>query len=101
MKALDSTGHQLNVGDMVRIVGMPDLSGMSAEGMAESEPLFRYLVGKYKTITAFGSYGHAEINFRIKEDDTWSSHMVSLEPQLLRKRRHRTPNSSVRGIPRR
>lgn len=47
----------------MRVVDVPDLSGMSRHGVMESLPVFQYLVGKYKRIAAFNEYGYAELNF--------------------------------------
>jgi len=59
----DRNGRKLSVGDRVRVVDVPDLSGMSRHGVMESLPVFQYLVGKYKRIAAFNEYGYAELNF--------------------------------------
>jgi hypothetical protein len=86
----DIAGNVLKIGDTVRVIGVPDLSGMVPECRAESEPVFRSLVGKYRKIKAFDSTGGvepwAEIEFRIKTDGEWHTHWVYLEPTLLRKK---------------
>ena len=90
----DIEGNQLGLGDTVRIVGVPDLSGMAPECRGESDPVFRYLAGKYKKIVGFDTTGGAEtlaeLEFRLKEDGEWKTHWVWIEPALLRKKRKRT-----------
>jgi hypothetical protein len=34
---IDATGEPLAIGDIVRVVGVPDLSGMQSDGRAESQ----------------------------------------------------------------
>ena len=90
----DANGNELRAGDIVRIIGVPDLSGMAPECREESEPVFRCLVGKYKRIVAFdtseGMESLAELQFRMKEDDEWHTHWVWIEPFLLKKKRNRS-----------
>jgi hypothetical protein len=83
----DVTGQRISVGDMVRIIGLPDLSGMSKEGRAESMPVFEYLVGKYKRVEQFDEWGMAWLRFRIRRGISAGYHMVGIEPYLLRVRR--------------
>ena len=83
-KNLDRNGEAINVGDVVRIVGVPDLKGMSEEGIAESLPVFQYLVGKYKRVRGFDEYGCAEFDFVMRHiNSERSMHSVWLEPFLL------------------
>jgi hypothetical protein len=63
---VDVAGRTLNQGDEVRVVGVPDLGGMSPAGRRETLPVFRHLVGTYKRIAGFDRYGHAELMFRIR-----------------------------------
>jgi hypothetical protein len=82
---IDCDGSALQAGDEVLILGVPDLSGMSAECRAESQPVFEHLKGKKKRILAFDEYGHAEIEFRFPENAKSVGHTVWLEPYLLKK----------------
>jgi len=83
-KRIDRAGKKLNVGDRIRVVGVPDLSGMTAAGRREALPVFEYLVGKYKRIVAFDGFGCAELAFRIRHSDGDQSwHSVWIEPFLL------------------
>ena len=83
-KPYDRNGKTIKVGDIVRIVGVPDLSGMSQDGIAESLPVFQYLVGKYKRVRGFDEYGCAEFSFIMHHtsgERGW--HSVWVEPFLL------------------
>lgn len=82
---LDAEGRTLQVGDTVRVIGVPpDIQNWSDDQKAFSLPAFHHLVGKYKRIADFDEYGHAEIRFRMKEADAWGDHTVWLEPRLLK-----------------
>ena len=88
---LDATGARLKVGDVVRVVGIPDLKGMTRSGVRETLPVFRYLVGKYKRVGAFDSRGCVELSFSIRGIANGSViHTVWLEPFLVRIRRRRS-----------
>jgi hypothetical protein len=80
----DVTGKPIKVGDVVRVIGVPDLSGMSSSGRAESEPVFSHLVGTYKRVREFDEYGYAWLMFRIRSGQHAGLHSVGIEPQLLR-----------------
>lgn len=83
----DVAGERLKVGDIVRVVGVPDLTGMSTDCRAESLPVFQYVVGKYKRITEFDEWGQAWLGFNIRKGPSAGYHSVGIEPYLLRKRR--------------
>lgn len=89
MPRRDASGATLRVGDVVRVVGVPDLSGMAPECQAESLPVFRHLVGKYKRVTEFDEYGLAWLMFRIRRGPHAGLHTVGIEPWLLKLRRVR------------
>lgn len=80
----DVTGKPIKVGDIVRIIGVPDLSGMSADCQAESAPVFRHLVGTYKQVREFDEFGHAWLSFKIRGGPHSGDHSVAIEPYLLR-----------------
>jgi hypothetical protein len=86
LKQEDCTGKKIYAGDLVQIVGYPDLSGMSPRARRESEPVFRYLRGKYKKVLSFSPNGLAEIEFRIRKEKLSGLHTVWLEPYLLRQK---------------
>ena len=83
-KPYDRNGVKIKVGDVVRIIGIPDLSGMTKRGRTDAMPVFKYLVGKYKRVEAFDGFGCAEFAFVMKhEDGERSWHSVWIEPFLL------------------
>jgi hypothetical protein len=88
----DATGERLNVGDTVRVTGVPDLSSMSSACRAESIPVFQHLVGKYKRVEEFNEHGLAWLRFRIRKGPHAGLHSVGIEPWLLKIRRGRKEN---------
>jgi len=88
-KPIDATGRRIRVGDSVKVTGVPDLSGMAPDCIKESQPVFEYLVGKYKKVEEFDEYGFAWLRFVIRKGPSRGSHWVALEPFLLRVRRPR------------
>ena len=87
----DRTGRHLRAGDLVRIVGVPSLKGMSATGIAESLPVLRYLKGKSVRIDSFNDIGLAWLNFAIPAGKYKGWHGVAIESRLLERR----PNTSL------
>ncbi len=87
----DVNGVRLKVGDIVRVIGVPDLSGMAAEYRAESPPVFEHLVGRYKRIEEFDEFGSAWMRFQIRKGPQAGSHSVGIEPYLLKSRREKKP----------
>jgi hypothetical protein len=83
----DVTGERIRVGDIVRVIGCPDLAGMSPECRAESLPVFKHLLGKYKRVEEFDEYGQAWLRFKIRKGRHAGYHSVGIEPYLLRVRR--------------
>jgi len=81
----DCSGVPLRVGDEVRVCGVPDLSGMSEEGIKESLPAFRFAVGKKFRIRAFDRYGFVEIDLVIPFGEHRGWHGIVIEPYLTRK----------------
>jgi hypothetical protein len=79
----DRNGRRIRVGNRVRVIGIPNLRGMSKEGRAESLPVFRYLIGKYKRIAEFDEYGLARLDFAIRRGRHRGWHGVMIEPFLL------------------
>jgi hypothetical protein len=83
----DVAGERVRVGDIVRVIGAPDLAGMSPECRAESLPVFEHLVGKYKRVEEFDEFGMAWLRFKIRKGPHAGYHSVGIEPYLLRVRR--------------
>lgn len=86
-KPIDATGRRIRVGDTVKVIGVPDLTGMVPESVKESLPVFEYLVGKYKIVEEFDEYGFAWLRFIIRKGQSRGWHSVGIEPFLLRVRR--------------
>ena len=49
----DRDGRRLRVGDVVRVVGVPALTGLTEAARRDCLPVFRHLVGTYRTIAGF------------------------------------------------
>jgi hypothetical protein len=79
----DRGGRRIRVGDRVRIVGVPDLTGMAPVCIKESLPVFQHLVGKYKRVASFDQFGCAWIDFAISKGKSRGMHGVAIEPFLL------------------
>jgi hypothetical protein len=90
----DATGALLRLGDVVRIIGVPDLEGIHPDVRPETERIFKYLVGKYKRIAEFDERNEAGLWFRIRKGRDAGIHWVSIEPYLLRLRRARVASGS-------
>jgi hypothetical protein len=74
----------------VRVVKVPDLSGMRPRGRRESRAVFEHIIGTYKRVVAFNSLGWPELSFRILNGPYSGLHSVWIEPDLLRVRRTRS-----------
>ncbi len=91
----DVTGAPLHVGDTVRVIGVPDLKGMSEECRTESLRVFNHLVGSYKRIREFDEHGFAWLMFKIRRGADAGLHSVGIEPWLLKVRRTRETKSKL------
>lgn len=94
----DRDGRRLRIGDVVRVVGVPELKGMTEASRRDCLPVFRHLVGTYRTIAGFDALGYAEISFSIQRGPKQGLHWVTLEPYLLKRREER---GTERGTERR
>ena len=83
----DVNGERIRIGDLVRVIGVPDLAGMSPDCRAESLPVFQYLLGKYKRVKEFDEFGMVWLTFKIRKGPHAGYHSVAIEPYLLRVRR--------------
>lgn len=86
----DATGAPIRVGDVVRVLRVPDLSGMRPRGRRESLAVFEHILGTYRRVAAFNSLGWPELSFRILNGPHSGFHTVWIEPELLRVRRPRS-----------
>ena len=82
---LDRDGRRLKPGDRVRVLEVPDLSGMAKRPQAETARVFKHLLGTYKRIGSFDNLGFARISFRISSGALKGRHEVGIEPHLLRR----------------
>ena len=90
LRRRDIDGERVGVGDLVRVIGVPDLAGMSPQCRAESLPVFQHLLGKYKRVQEFDKFGMAWLRFTIRKGSHAGHHSVAIEPYLLRVRRFTT-----------
>ena len=81
----DSKGNKLKVGDKVRILALPELTGMTPDSLAETLPVFKRAIGTYRRIHAFSRHGLIELKLRIKETNGWGTHFIFIEPSLVAK----------------
>ncbi len=88
-KPLDAIGKRIKLGAIVRIVDVPDLTSMSHQQRAKSEPVFQHLLGTRKRVRGFDRHGFVELDFRIRKGRLCGWHSVALEPYLLRVSNHR------------
>ena len=79
------------------MVGVPALTGLSEATRRDCLPVFRHLVGTYRTINAFDELGFAELSFRIRSGAHRGMHWVTLEPFLLKRREERPAPKRRRG----
>jgi hypothetical protein len=89
MPPRDARGVEIRVGDLVRIVRIPDLSGMPRRRRRESRPVFEHILGRDKRVVAFNTLGWPELSFRIRTGPQAGLHTVWIEPELVRVRRAR------------
>lgn len=80
----DARDVAIRKGDVVRILGVPDLRDMFAEGRKETLPVFQLLVGKHLRVHAIDhERAHLELFFRVARGPYAAMHFVLLEPQLV------------------
>ena len=100
---IDCNGNTIRIGDTVRVVGVPDLSGMVASVRDYSLGVYRHLLGKYKVVKEFDEAGEVLLRFGIREGSYSGWHSVSIEPFLLRVRKSKsvggTSNNSFKPKP--
>jgi len=94
LEPLDAKGFVLREGDRVRILGIPDLSGLKPAFRKHSEPVFRHLIGLCKRIESFDPHGCAELFFTIRSGPCRGIHSVAIEPFLLLKQRPHLRNGN-------
>ena len=90
LQAFDTSARPVRQGDVVRVLRVPDLTGMSEEGRRECLPVFEHIVGTYKRVVRFDAQGLAELNSRIRSGPQRGFHTVWIETEHLRIRRVRS-----------
>ena len=87
----DARGRVIRKGSRVRIVGMPDLSGIrDPRARRHVERVFQHLQGQVKKVRGFSRYGFAEIFFKIRRRGPLGGwHGIEIEPKLLLAQRRR------------
>jgi hypothetical protein len=83
LKPIDARGRRIRKGDLVRVIGIPDLSTLHPEGRAETEPVFLHIRGTCKRIDEFNGHGLAELLFKVRAGPLAGWHSVAIEPNLL------------------
>src|SRR5437016_13345014 len=91
-KYRDRNGRTIRPGDIVRVVGTPDLAGCPPE----THRVFRRLVGTYRRVLGFDKLGNADLVFRIRAGRDRGLHVVGIEPRLLKSRD--AGRSNVRAV---
>jgi hypothetical protein len=81
----DVDGQTVRKGNIVRVLGIPDLSGMRDPYRRETEAVFRHILGSRKKVEGFDQFGCAILVFGIRSGPHAGSHSVAIEPHLIRK----------------
>jgi len=104
----DASGKRIRKGALVRVVGMPDLSGIRSPGaQRQVRAVFRHIQGRCKKVRGFSRYGYLELFFRIRSGRNAGRHGVEIEPHLVLVQRgagtpiRRSPKASNNRIERR
>ena len=81
----DVDGQTVSKGDFVQVLGVPDLSGMRDPYRAETEAVFKHILGTQRKVENFDQFGCAILVFGIASGPHAGSHSVAIEPHLIRK----------------
>jgi len=82
----DRDGRRLRAGDVVRIVGVPELSQTPRRDDLGTREVFEHIRGTYRRIASIDENGLVEIELRISKGRHAGLHFVWIEPFLLKKR---------------
>lgn len=93
-KPYDALGQPLMPGDIVRVIGTPDLCGMRPADLRRARAAFAHLVGTYRRIDGFDREGLAEIFFVVRRGALRGIHSVAIEPFLLRRKGTRSKSTN-------
>ena len=81
----DVDGRTVRKGDVVRILGIPDLRGMRDPYRRETEAVFKHIAGTRRKVHGFDQFGCAVLVFGIRSGRHAGSHSVAIESHLIRK----------------
>jgi len=81
----DVDGRTVREGDVVRVLGIPDLSGMRDPYRRETVAVFKHILGTKRKVGGFDQFGCAILVFGITSGPNAGSHSVAIEPHLIRK----------------
>jgi hypothetical protein len=84
----DARGAALHQGDLVRIVGLPNLGNLPIEDDLQTREVFQHLRGTVKRIRNFNIYGLAQFSFFVSTGPLAGYHSVCIEPWLLLRQRN-------------
>jgi hypothetical protein len=79
----DCSGRRIRPGARVRVVRIPNLSGMRPSQRRDTEAVFRHIFRTYRRVMGFDSKGYAELTVRIRRGSYKGLHIVGIEPNLL------------------
>ena len=86
LRRRDRSGRSIQQGDVVRVVGLPNLRGMRAPYRQETRAVFKHILGTRKRVEGFDQFGCAILAFGIRRGHRHAgAHSVAIEPYLLRK----------------
>jgi|SRR5215467_6993259 len=81
----DVDGRTVRKGDLVRVLGVPDLSGMRDPYRRETVAVFKHITGTRRKVYGFDQFGSAILVFGIRSGPLAGSHSVAIEAHLIRK----------------
>jgi hypothetical protein len=81
----DVDGRTVRKGDIVRVLGIPDLSGMRDPYRKETAAVFKHITGTRRKVYGFDQFGCAILAFGISSGPHAGSHSIAIEPHLIRK----------------
>ena len=79
----DASGKRITTGALVRVVGIPDLSGMVGRARANTAAVFQHIRGRCKRVSGFDKRGYVELSFQIRSGRLAGRHFVGIEPNLV------------------
>ena len=81
----DRKGNAARSGDHVRVLAVPDLTGMSSPYREQTEGVFRHIKGTVKRVRSVDEYGNAILVSFIRAGQHAGYHSVAIEGEHVRK----------------